>query len=136
VSCVKSKVAGPCAARDLYTSALFKKMRTYAEQHADRWFILSAKYGLVAPRRRLTSYERTLRQATENERREWAQWVFSQMAEAGLLQSGTTILWLAGSDYKKHLAKLLHGHVRRQSDPLAGMKIGKRLAWLTSRPQK
>ena len=56
VSCVKSKLPGPCLARDLYTSVRFRRMRTYAEREADRWFILSAKYGLVEPDAVLHSY--------------------------------------------------------------------------------
>jgi len=128
VSCVKTKAPGPCRARDLYTSALFRKMRAYAEQHADRWFILSAKHGLVDPDAVIARYEQTLRGATEKERRAWAQRVFAQMTRAHLLRPETTLLWLAGAVYKKHLSSLLHEFA--QSDPLAGMKFGPRLAWL------
>ena len=47
VSCVKSRRPEPAPARDLYTSPLFRAMRRYAESHADAWYILSAKHGLV-----------------------------------------------------------------------------------------
>jgi hypothetical protein len=49
VSCVKSKRTSESPARDLYTSPLFTKMRRYAEQHAEAWFILSAEHGVLAP---------------------------------------------------------------------------------------
>lgn len=49
VSCVKSKRPRISAASDLYTSALFRGMRGYAEQYTDSWYILSEKYGVLAP---------------------------------------------------------------------------------------
>lgn len=129
VSCVKGKATGPCPAKDLYQSALFRKMRAYAEREADRWFILSAEHGLVAPDTILSRYERTLAGAPQAARRGWAQRVLVQMAAADLLCPETKFLWLAGAAYKKHLAVLLSRY--EQIDPLVGMGIGKRLAWLT-----
>lgn len=55
VPCGKKKIwnvnpeAGPCEARDAYRGPLFKVCREYAEKFADRWVILSAKYGFVDP---------------------------------------------------------------------------------------
>jgi hypothetical protein len=50
VTCVKSRTARPAAAKDLHTSALFRKDRAYAERAGDPWFILSAEHGLAAPK--------------------------------------------------------------------------------------
>ncbi len=128
VSCVKQKQACPAPARDLYTSALFRKMRAYAERHADDWFVLSAKYGLAHPGTIIEPYEQTLNTARAQERRAWARHVHSQMAQAGLLQTGTEFLWLAGRKYLADLAPMLGQFP--QSDPLQGMAIGQRLGWL------
>ena len=55
VSCGKKKVwnlkpnAGPTAAREAYIDALFRVNKEYAERFADRWLILSAKYGFIDP---------------------------------------------------------------------------------------
>jgi hypothetical protein len=49
VGCVKMKRPEITPAKDLYTSALFKKEREYAERSGKRWFILSAQRGLVGP---------------------------------------------------------------------------------------
>ncbi|MEM2851555.1 MAG: hypothetical protein QXW18_07115 [Candidatus Bathyarchaeia archaeon] len=55
VSCGFKKIwdlqpdAGPKPARDAYVSAFFKTNREYAEKFADRWVILSAKYGFIDP---------------------------------------------------------------------------------------
>ena len=128
VSCVKSKVPGRCRAKDLYTSPLFRYMRAYAERHADRWFILSARYGLVDPEKAINSYEQTLNGTAVAERREWAGKVKKQMRESGLFEDRPSFLWLAGNAYKKELASMLpeNEHI----DPLAGMGIGKRMSWL------
>lgn len=129
VSCVKQKRSMPAPACDLYTSPLFCKMRDYAIAHSDRWFILSAKYGLVHPDAVIEPYELTLKQMRAPERRTWAQRVHRQMGETGLLRSGTQFLWMAGRTYQQDLATHLSSF--EQCDPLAGMKIGERLGWLT-----
>jgi hypothetical protein len=49
VGCVKTKLAHAAPARDLYTSTLFRGRRRYAEQTQRPWFILSARWGLLAP---------------------------------------------------------------------------------------
>lgn len=43
------KLRCPAPARELYVSPLFKKASVYAEQTCDRWYVLSAKHGLVHP---------------------------------------------------------------------------------------
>lgn len=101
----------------------------YAERHSDTWFVLSAKYGLVRPAHVIEPYEQTLNTVGVGERRAWAQLVHGQMVRAGLLQPGTHFLWLAGRRYMADLASLLSEFP--QSDPLQGIGIGQRLAWLT-----
>lgn len=55
VPCGKRKIwdrfpaIGPVRARDAYIGAPFKVNRKYAERFADRWVILSAKYGFIDP---------------------------------------------------------------------------------------
>ena len=41
---------GPTPARDAWASSKFKASRRYAERFAERWLILSAKYGSIEPR--------------------------------------------------------------------------------------
>ena len=55
VSCGRSKIwkinpnAGSALAKDAYIGAPFRVNREYAEKFADRWVILSAKYGFIDP---------------------------------------------------------------------------------------
>lgn len=60
ISCVKTKLEVPAAAKDLYVSPLFLKERRYAESSGRPWFILSAEHGLVGPEEWLAPYERYL----------------------------------------------------------------------------
>ena len=72
VSCVKTKSDVPCKSRDLYTSALFQKSRKIAEFEGDKWFILSAKYGLLSPEEVVCPYNETLIKMPKKERLEWS----------------------------------------------------------------
>jgi hypothetical protein len=72
LSCVKLKDDRPRQARDLYVSPWFVMARRFAERNADRWFILSAAYGLVDPERVIEPYDRTLKKMKIEERRGWA----------------------------------------------------------------
>ncbi len=45
----RSPAIGPVHARDAYIGAPFKVNRKYAKRFAERWVILSAKYGFIDP---------------------------------------------------------------------------------------
>lgn len=134
VSCVSKKVSGPCAAKDLYDSDLFEKSRAYAEQEADRWFILSAEHGLLDPEQQIVRYEKTLNNMPVAQRRKWARRVYGQMQEQGLLGDGVSFLWLAGRKYSEDLSKLLKAFP--QHDPLEGLRLGERKQWLMARIER
>jgi len=77
VSCVKTKREEAAVPRDLYISAYFEKMREYAENEHDEWWILSAKHGLLAPDGpAIEPYEETLTTASKATQRQWAERVF------------------------------------------------------------
>jgi len=129
VGCVKAKRPGRWPAGEKYISALFTKSRAYAKQHADRWYILSAKYGLLAPDEEIDDYDETLATMGVRLREAWARRVHEQIESRGILCPGDSVLWLAGSKYKAHLSELLSGV--QQSDPLEGLRVGERLRFLT-----
>lgn len=47
ISCVSMKQNKEADASELYISPLFKKSKEYATERLDKFFILSAKYGLL-----------------------------------------------------------------------------------------
>ena len=129
VSCVKSKLSLPTAARDLYTSALFRGARRFVEGSCDRWFILSAEHGLVDPDQILAPYERTLTTASPAVRREWSRGVLAQLAEQlGRDLSSHVFEVHAGAAYANF--GLVDGLVAlgaRVEQPLEGLRQGERL---------
>lgn len=128
VSCVKSKLEGEWPAEELYCSTGFKAARAYARLRSDRWFILSARHGLLGPRQRISSYEETLKGKAIDDRRHWARRVLQQITDVQALQPGDSILWLAGNTYQQHLAPLLDAYLHEH--PLANKRQGEQIQWL------
>jgi cytoplasmic iron level regulating protein YaaA (DUF328/UPF0246 family) len=128
VSCVKSKREEASAAKDLYTSALFRGMRSYAEATADTWYILSAEYGLLDPNQRIEPYEKTLNRMPVTDRRSWADRVKAQLAD--VLPTGAEVIILAGERYREELVPFLENRGHKVSIPLAGLSFGRQLSKL------
>ena len=80
-------------------SPLFRGRRSYVEATCDRWFILSAKHGLVSPGEVLNPYEDSLNEKSAAAKREWATSVLAQLT-AALELVGTTFEVHAGSSYR------------------------------------
>ena len=128
VSCVSLKRAEPAPAKDLYISPWFRLARAHIEATGCPWFILSAKYGLVAPDQILAPYEQTLNSMSVSERREWATMVWAQMAQE--LPVASRIVVLAGMRYREHLIDYLRQRAPVIEIPMEGLPIGKQLQWL------
>ena len=128
VSCVKRKRPVPTPARELYDSALFRGMRHFAESHADRWFILSAEHGLIAPDTEIAPYERTLNRMSVEERRSWAARVLEALASE--VSAGDTVLMLAGVRYREGIVPSLKKGGIDVQVPLEGLGLGRQLQWL------
>lgn len=129
VSCVSSKEQFPAPARDLYTSALFRKARAYAERNADVWYILSAKYGLVDPYSVIDPYDVTLNRMSVAQRRAWAAKVRLELEQ--VVRPGDTVVMLAGAHYREGLMGALRARGVRVEVPMQGLGIGKQLQWLS-----
>lgn len=128
VACASSKKSTAAPAKDLYTSALLHKSRLFAEKRFDRWYILSAKHGLVSPDQTLKPYDRTLKRLSHEERQRWAQRTFEQLLTE--TDSGDDITLLAGASYRAGLSGLLEKRGHKVFVPTTGMSIGKQLQWL------
>lgn len=79
VGCVKQKLPEAAPAMDLYTSPLFRGRRAYVERSCSRWFILSAKHGLVDPAEILEPYDETLNDSTPSQRQAWSARVLMEL---------------------------------------------------------
>lgn len=129
IGCVKQKLPVPAPAMDLYTSTLFRKGRRYAEATGVPWFVLSAEHGLVAPDQVLAPYDRRLSKTNREYRRAWGIRVVDQLAATMGPLSGKIIEVHAGSPYVAPIRQLLTVAGAQVIEPLAGLKLGPRLAW-------
>jgi hypothetical protein len=128
VSCVKTKADTARPAEQLYISPWFVMARRYAHAIADRWFILSAAYGLVEPDRMIEPYEKTLNKMPIAERRGWAKLVTKQMDLAQV--HGDEAIVLAGLNYRRHLEMPLLDRFKEVVVPMPGFAFGEQLSWL------
>lgn len=134
VSCVKSKQNEPANPKNLYTSDYFQKMRSYAEQYHDEWYILSAKHGLLDPDGDpIEPYDETLSGARISKKREWAERVAEQLDDEGLLSDDVTLVLHAGKDYYEELLPLIEDAGVTTEIPTEGLRIGKTKAWYKER---
>lgn len=122
VACCKTKLDRPASAEDLYCSVLFRMARAYCVAHYAKWFILSAKYGLVNPTQVIAPYDCTLVGQKRSAREEWGRRVCHQLEALGL----------GNETFAAHAGKVYVGpliHRLRVESPLAGLGIGQRMAW-------
>lgn len=129
ITCVKTKRDEKSPASELYVSSNFKKLKALAAKRADRWYILSAKYGLLKPDQVVEPYELTLNTMSKAERRSWASKVFQQLTKE--ISPGDSITILAGKKYWDELVPLLESSGYETATPLKGVTLFKWSGWLT-----
>ena len=128
VSCVSKKHSTPRPARELYCSDWFRKARAYVEMEDAKWFILSAKHGLVSPDQVIKPYNMTLKNMSTLKRRGWAKKVADTLQPH--CKAGNRVIVLGGSKYREHLVPLLKEWGCYVETPLEGMGIGQQKRWL------
>jgi cytoplasmic iron level regulating protein YaaA (DUF328/UPF0246 family) len=128
ISCVKSKRSSASPAGELYTSPLFRGLKALAQESCERWYILSAMHGVLAPAQVVAPYELTLNTMRKRERLEWASRVQSQLVE--LLPAGASVTLLAGARYREGVEPFLRNHGFHVTVPLLGLSLGQQLSWL------
>lgn len=126
LGCGKSKQTVAAPARLLYTGQLFALGRQYLEDRCRQWFILSAQHGLLHPDSVIEPYDLSLASLSPEQRRHWALGVRASL-EAAVPDLNQGMLVLAGQVYVRALTETLG---RCLANPLLGLGIGQRLAWL------
>jgi hypothetical protein len=129
VGCSAAKLKHAAPARELYTSALFRAAYAYAEMTCDAVVIVSAFYGVVAPKAIIRPYDRSLRQCNKREREDWGARTVMQLPSFGL---SPVLVILAGKAYADALLHGAHWHnLPRPELPLLGIRgCGPRVKWL------
>ncbi len=127
VACASQKLDHPAPAADLYQSAWFKKASRYAQITGDRWYILSAKHGLVGPDEVIAPYDQMLNRKAQREA--WARRVLAALTRL-VRPEGAEIVFLAGLRYRDPLVEWLTARGYGVQVPMAGLGIGQQLRWL------
>lgn len=130
IGCVKTKLEGRHQAKQLFVSPLFIGRRARAEALGAPWFVLSAKFGLLAPELEVDTYDVSLNNVGTAERKAWSARVLEQLNKQFGSVSGKTIEIHAGASYYKFgLVQGLQSQGARVVIPLKNALLGEQLAW-------
>ena len=105
VSCGRRKRQEAAPARVLYCSARFERTRRFVEERRWRWFILSARHGLLPPERVIAPYDQTLGTMSEPDRKRWAEAVLDALQRR--LYRPQSVIVFADCVYTAHVAPAL-----------------------------
>lgn len=130
IACCSTKLDTSIAVpySQLYVSPLFKLSVDYANRHFDRYYILSAKSGLVHPDWTSLPYDYTLLGKDVDVVKRWSLGVMQRLNF--YVGNKNFVYVLAGSTYTKFLLPLMKESGYEVYDVLKGMRVGKRLRWL------
>jgi hypothetical protein len=129
LGCVKTKRTTPSPARDLYTSTLFTRRRGYAEASGCPWYVLSARYGLVAPDEVIAPYDVHLASQPSSYRSAWGAFVTEQLRRERGSLAGLVVEVHAGDSYVDAVRRPLEAAGATVVDPVDAQAMGETLAW-------
>lgn len=128
VGCTQSKAASARPAAELFTGACFVKARALAERSGKPWYVLSGKWGVPAPDDVVAPYDVYLGNQGKGYQQAWGAWVLAQLRQLHRLE-GAVVEVHAGSTYVEPLRRPLAAAGATLRTPLAGLPMGKQLAW-------
>lgn len=135
VGCVKTKRTARSAAKDLYSSPLWRYRRAYAECLGVPWYILSALHGLLDPDQRIDAYDLALTDLRHEARRAWSARVLDVLKRRVPSIRDKLIEIHAGANYVHHgLERGLRDAGATVHRPLARITgVGRQQAWYRER---
>jgi hypothetical protein len=133
IPCGKSKIwnkepsRGQVKAKNAYTGSPFKVNKEFAENFADRWIILSARYGFIDPDTLIMDYEETfLKPGPHTVKLET---LIRQINDKDLLDF-RRIICIGGKAYQERAAKAFGNYGISVEFPAKGMPIGKSMGFI------
>ena len=137
LGCGKQKASKATIAKHLYTGSLFRARLKYVRANEpDKWFIISAKGGLMTPNQWVQPYDKTMQNLNPMARAAWHAYVAASltdhlpdMTQAELKR--TEIEILAGAYYYTPLDKILEAMGFLVTVPTRGMGQGEQMRFLT-----
>ncbi len=122
--------SGPTPAKDAYEGAPFKVNKEYAERFADRWVILSAKYGFIDPGFSIPcDYNVTFKKPSTN-----PVGIDALRRQVGAMGLGNfaRVVGLGGKEYRQMVSEAFAPLGIMPEFPFAGMSIGKMMGAIKS----
>lgn len=135
IGCVRTKRDIASAAEELFVSPLFEGRRRYAVASGLPWYILSAKFGLLAPEDVIGPYDVYLADQSAAYRKAWGEFVTAQLEQRQPVLRGRTIEVHAGAAYVEPLRAPLAARGATLTTPLAHLRQGEQLAWYSAGPR-
>lgn len=148
IACSSQKLQHAAPARELYTSSLFTKSLAYARAIVERdpadeaIFVMSAQHQLVPIDRVIAPYDRKLTDMRKVDRMWWGIRVVDdlayQLAKLALVDAGKLapsvehVVLLGGQEYTVPVRGALARRGWPYVEPLTGLQVGERLAWLNA----
>ncbi len=129
IGCVRTKKAVASPASELFASPLFAGRRRYAAGSGRPWYILSAKFGLLAPGDVIGPYDVYLAAQSPGYQRAWGEFVTAQLEQHEHGLGGRRIEVHAGAAYVDPLRRPLAARGAVLAVPLAHLRQGEQLAW-------
>jgi len=127
IPCGQSKIwrkepnHGPSKAKDAYIGPPFKVNKEFAEKFADKWMILSAKYGFIDPDFVIPAdYNVTFKKPATNPISIDA---LKEQIRKRNLQAFENVIALGGKDYSSKV-KLVFGQSAKVYAPTQGFRLG------------
>lgn len=137
IGCVQTKRATACAAADLFSSPLFAGRRRYAAGSGAPWYILSAKFGLLAPGDVIGPYDLYLGDTSPAYRKAWGEFAVAQLELHQPQLTGRTVEVHAGAAYVQPLRDPLAARGAALATPLTAARAESRgeqpIAWASGR---
>jgi hypothetical protein len=144
IGCSATKRAGVHKARELYIGAFFVRALRIAEATCDELWILSARYGLVAPELEIPAYDEQL-SGRRKDRGYWGNHVLAALSNA-YLELPVHLVFYAGAPYVEGItgwdqrterwANFNAGRLERNGwtfeTPLRGLSRGARFTWFST----
>lgn len=129
IGCVRTKRAIACAAAELFASPLFDGRRRYAVAAGLPWYILSAKFGLLAPEDVIGPYDVYLAEQSPAYRKAWGEFIIAQLEQRQPQLGGCIVEVHAGAAYIEPLRVPLAAKGSHAGDS-AGAPAARRAACL------
>lgn len=128
IGSVRTTVNESAPAREIYTGALFARRRRYAEASDRPWFVVSGRWGLVAPGEVVASHDVVLGDMAVSYRQGWAAFVVGQL-EATLPAADLVLEIHAGGRMVDSLRAVVELAGATLVDPVDAHSLSETLAW-------